>query len=71
VRTILAQALAILDPAVPYALVPDWRDLDATGQLPCRTCEFRGVCRLEERDTGPALSARLAALLTAPWKGEP
>jgi len=71
VRTILAQALAILDPAVPYALVPDWRDLDATGQLPCRTCEFRGVCRRAERDPGPARSARRAALLTATWKGEP
>jgi hypothetical protein len=64
VRLILAQALAILDPEVPFALVPDWQAEDAAGGLPCRTCEFRGICRLEERDATPALAARVAALLT-------
>ena len=61
---ILAQARAILDPAVPFALVPDWQEADGTGRLPCRTCEFRGICRVEERDTSPHLAARVAALLT-------
>lgn len=65
VRAIVAQVLQILDPQVPYALVPDWRADQAVGSLPCRTCEFRGVCRLEERDTTPALAARLGALLAA------
>ncbi len=71
VRTILEQALAILDPAVPYALVPDWHDEDTSGRLPCTVCEFRGVCRLEERDATPALAARVTALLTAAGKGTP
>jgi len=65
VLAIQRQALAILDPDQPFALVPDWQDAEATGQLPCRYCEFRGVCRLEERDTTPALAARLDALITA------
>jgi hypothetical protein len=69
VRTILQQVLAILDPRSPYALVPDWQAEQGRGQLPCRTCEFRGVCRLEERDHGPALAARLAALLTESPRG--
>jgi RecB family exonuclease len=69
VRTILQQVLAILDPRSPYALVPDWQAEQGSGQLPCRTCEFRGVCRLEERDHGPALAARLAALLTESPRG--
>ncbi|HOX24642.1 MAG TPA: PD-(D/E)XK nuclease family protein [Candidatus Krumholzibacteria bacterium] len=71
VSAILDQALAILDPAVPYALVPDWKEAEAAGQLPCRACEFRGVCRLEERDGGSALAARVAAMLAATRKGEP
>jgi len=69
VRTILSQALAILDPSTPYALVPDWQDDDAKGQLPCRTCEFLGICRLEERDQTPALASRLTALLTENRRG--
>jgi len=65
VATIYQQALAILDRDEPYALVPHWRDDDAGGQLPCQHCEFRGICRLEERDTTAALAARVAALLSA------
>ncbi|MBD3221392.1 hypothetical protein GF314_09125 [bacterium] len=65
VGIILEQALAVLDPEVPFALVPGWQEGDATGRLPCEHCEFRGVCRLEERDTSTTLSARLARLLTA------
>lgn len=65
VQAIYQQALAILDPDQPYALVPDWQDDEATGQLPCHHCEFRGICRLEDRDTTDALAARMAALLTA------
>jgi len=64
VRAILTTATAILDPDEPFALVPDWSNEDAQGRLPCHTCEFRGVCRLEERDATPVLAARLAALLT-------
>ena len=69
VRTILDQALAILDPDTPYALVPDWQDEDTKGQLPCRTCEFLGICRLEERDQTPALASRLTSLLTESRRG--
>ncbi|MEZ4386109.1 MAG: PD-(D/E)XK nuclease family protein [Candidatus Krumholzibacteriia bacterium] len=65
VRTIYEQALAILDPARPFPLVPEWQTDESAGELPCRHCEFRGVCRLEERGTTPALAARVAALLAA------
>jgi ATP-dependent helicase/nuclease subunit B len=71
VRAIVAKAAAILDPGHPFALVPDWQQDDATGQLPCRYCEFRGLCRLEERDATPALTARLTKLLVADRGGRP
>lgn len=65
VGVIYRQALEILDPDHPFALVPDWQADEAGGQLPCRLCEFRGICRLEERSNTPQLQARLAALLSA------
>lgn len=71
VRSILAQALAICHPQTGYALVPDWQAEEASGQIPCRVCEFRGICRLEERDTTPALAGRLAAVLTENPRGGP
>jgi hypothetical protein len=71
VRDILSTVAAILDAETPYALVPDWRVDGTTGRLPCHTCEFRGVCRLEERDATPALAARVAALLTENRGGRP
>ncbi len=64
-RAILETAVSVLDPAVPFALVPDWREEGTAGKLPCQTCDFRGICRLEERDATPALAARVAMLLTA------
>ncbi len=70
-RRILEQAAAILDPAQPFALVPDWQEEDATGALPCRHCEFAGICRLQERDTSPALAARVARLLASDQGGRP
>lgn len=71
VRAILSQTLAILDPQTTYALVPQWQSEAASGQLPCRICEVRGICRVEERDTTPALAARLGALLAQPPRVTP
>jgi RecB family exonuclease len=61
---VLEQAMAILDPHTPLALVPDWQQEDARGELPCAHCEFAGVCRLQERDGSPPLAARVARLVT-------
>ena len=71
VRAIVDQLLTILDPDRPYALVPDWREAEAAGRLPCHTCEFRGICRLEERDTSDALAARVASLLATTPRRQP
>ncbi len=65
---ILREAGAILDPAVPYALVPEARDPDARGDLPCTICEFAGICRVEERDLGPIVQSRLTAMLGGVWR---
>ena len=33
--------------------------------LPCEYCEFRGVCRLEERDFHPATARKLDKLVNS------
>jgi ATP-dependent helicase/nuclease subunit B len=65
VANILDTVAKLLDPDDPYALVPDWQGDDAVGDLPCGFCEFRGVCRVEERVGTPALDRRLTTLLTS------
>jgi len=50
-----AQALIELasqaaDPAAPTALLPRFVAGEAAGKLPCRWCEYRGSCRIEERN---------------------
>jgi len=65
VARILEQALSALDPDVPFALVPDWQDPETPGALPCATCDFAGVCRLQERDTTEALAVRVTRMITS------
>jgi hypothetical protein len=51
------------DPDGRYPLIP--RELSGEGEprLPCEYCEFRGVCRLEERDLPPATQRKLDKLV--------
>jgi len=55
-RELLALAVAASDPGLPASLLPRWRTGEvSTGDLPCRWCDHRGVCRIEERDVPPAI----------------
>jgi len=51
------------DPAGLFPLIP--REIAGEGEsrLPCEYCEFRGVCRLEERDMPPAAERKLDKLV--------
>jgi len=51
------------DPAGLFPLIP--REIAGEGEarLPCEYCEFRGVCRLEERDVPPATERKLDKLV--------
>ena len=51
------------DPAGRYPLIP--REIAGEGEtrLPCEYCEFRGVCRLEERDLPAATDRKLDKLV--------
>jgi len=50
---IIKLATAAANPAAEFPLLPDELAGDGGPQLPCRYCEYRGICRLEERDLGP------------------
>ncbi len=43
------------DPAAEFPLLPAVFDGDIGSHLPCRYCDYRGICRLEERDVGPVI----------------
>jgi len=56
-------AVSAGDPAGLFPLIP--REIAGEGEssLPCEYCEFRGVCRLEERDMPPAAERKLDKLV--------
>ena len=66
-RLLVAEALRCLDRDEPFGLVP-LEGLPGGRGLPCRVCEFRAVCRLEERPQPPEVATRLATLLTGEWR---
>jgi hypothetical protein len=44
----------------PFPLVPGAREGKLKGDLPCKHCDFRGICRLEERPgLPPALQVKI------------
>lgn len=45
------------DPEQDFSLIPAELDGEGGSALPCRYCDFRGVCRLEERPGLPAPTA--------------
>jgi len=58
-------AVSAGDPAGEFPLIP--REINGEGEtrLPCEYCEFRGVCRLEERDVSPATARKLDKLVNS------
>jgi ATP-dependent helicase/nuclease subunit B len=56
-------AVSAGDPAGLFPLIP--REIAGEGEshLPCEYCEFRGVCRLEERDMPPPAERKLDKLV--------
>ncbi len=64
-RTILAAAAAAQDRTHPYPLVPAFWTAGTGGPLPCRTCAFAAVCRLEERALPAHLDIKLRGELNA------
>lgn len=58
-RRLLQEAAAATDAGGVFPLIPRQRAGDLAGQLPCRHCPFRGVCRIDERPVPPRVGALL------------
>ena len=57
-------ALEAANPKGPFPLIPSERRGEGSAQLPCRYCDFRGLCRLEERSClNPATRRKLDKLV--------
>ena len=58
-------AVSAGDPAGRFPLIP--REVKGEGEatLPCEFCEFRGACRLEERDLPPGTDRKLDKLVNS------
>jgi ATP-dependent helicase/nuclease subunit B len=53
------------DPEGRFPLIPQEIAGEGDSRLPCEFCEFRGVCRLEERDLPPATDSKLDRLVNS------
>ncbi len=59
-------AIAAADPNAEHPLIPRARRGEGLSTLPCKWCDFRGVCRIEERDgLGADVRRRLDKLVGA------
>jgi ATP-dependent helicase/nuclease subunit B len=58
-------AVSAGDPAGHYPLIPRETAGDGEATLPCAFCDFRGVCRLEERDLPPGTDRKLDKLVNS------
>jgi len=56
-------AVSASDPAGLFPLIPREVAGEGESRLPCEYCEFRGVCRLEERGMPPAVERKLDKLV--------
>lgn len=68
-RELLRLAAAASDPEALWPLLPRFVAGEAAGALPCRWCGHRGVCRVEERDMPPAVTAGLDKAVNAREQG--
>jgi ATP-dependent helicase/nuclease subunit B len=75
-REVLAQAAAILlrlavdclQPGCEFPLVREENLSERGRKLPCEFCEFRAVCRVEERLRDGEIASRLTSYLTGDWR---
>ncbi len=75
-REILGQAASMLlhlavdclQPGVAFPLVSETNLTERGRKLPCEFCEFRAVCRVEERVRDGEVASRLTGFLTGDWR---
>ena len=58
-RALVDLAVQASSPAADFPLLPRFLSGEVSGALPCRWCEYRGVCRVEERPLTPAVVVQL------------
>ncbi len=58
-RQLVAMAVAAADPAGAFPVLPREMSGEGTAQLPCRYCDWRGVCRVEEMAVPPGTARKL------------
>jgi ATP-dependent helicase/nuclease subunit B len=66
--TLLVLAVDCLQPGAAFPLVREANLPDRGRKLPCEFCEFRAICRVEERVRDPEVAARLTSMLTGDWR---
>ncbi len=66
--TLLRLAVDCLQPGVAFPLVREENLLERGRKLPCEFCEFRAVCRVEERVREGEVASRLTSFLTGDWR---
>jgi len=64
-RALVDLAAGASDPAAAVDLLPLFRSGQARGKLPCRWCDHRGLCRIEERKVPPRVAVGLDAVVNA------
>ena len=58
-------ALGAADPDAVHPLLPRAAAEEVTGALPCKWCDLRGACRIEERCPTPAVAVQLDKIVNA------
>ena len=58
-RALVDLAVRASAPSADFPLLPRFLNGEVSGTLPCRWCEHRGVCRVEERRLTPAVGVQL------------
>ena len=58
-------AVGASDPAAAVDLLPRFKSGETGGTLPCRWCDHRGSCRIEERDVPPRVTVGLDDVVNA------
>ncbi len=65
---LLRLAVDCLQPGVALPLVREEDLIERGRKLPCEFCEFRSVCRVEERVREGEVASRLTSFLTGDWR---
>lgn len=65
---LLRLAVACLHPEASFPLVQPAYLAEHGHKLPCEFCEFRAICRVEERVRDGEVASRLTSFLTGDWR---